>query len=97
MAFGPLKVGSDKATKGKGSLKAKNTSQKLVDANPNRVGLYVYNTGSSPVYLALGEAAAAEEGIFLPKESGDEKITNFSGAVYAITKEGESLLTYVEI
>jgi hypothetical protein len=97
MAFGPLKEGSNKAVKGKGSLKAKNTSQKLVDENANRVGLYVYNTGFSPVYLALGEAATAEEGIYLPKEGGDEKITNFSGAIYAITKEGESLLTYVEI
>jgi len=97
MGFRPLREGSNEAKKGKGALKAKNTSQELAAENENRVALELVNDGANKVWIAYGKTAAAEEGIPLSPEGGSKVIENYSGVVSVITKSGESLVGFIEI
>lgn len=84
------------ANASKGKLKAKETTQTLVAANGGRVELYVCNPSAKEVWLALGETAAKEEGIWLKKESGCVVISGYTGIVTCITTSGEGEITYSE-
>lgn len=81
----------------KGKLTAKSTNQTLVTANEARIGLYVFNPSSKEVWLALGETAAKEEGIWLKKEVGSVYIPDYTGIVACITTEGEGAITFAEV
>lgn len=80
-----------------GKLTAKATSQTLAAANPGRYELYVCNPSTKEVWLALGETATKEQGIWLRKESGSVVISGYTGIVSAVTSEGEGLVTFAEI
>lgn len=83
-----------------GAATAKTASGAVVASNRDRVSLYVSNTGANAVWLALGGTAELNKGIYLPKEGGGNqplRIPDYTGAVAAITKEGESLLTFSEV
>lgn len=88
---------SNVATAGKGKKAVKETSATLVTENLHRVELYVCNPSSKEVWLALGEAATKEEGIWLKKEGGSVVIPGWLGLVACITTEGEGSITYTEI
>jgi hypothetical protein len=81
----------------KGKLLAKTESKTLLKLNGNRSQAVICNNGTKDVWLAYGPTAAAEEGIYLKKEGGSYVLEGYSGEVTAITKEGESLVTFVEI
>jgi hypothetical protein len=90
----PSRPATAKTAKGKFTAKAE--SKVLVAANENRIALYVTCVGTGPVFLALGEPAAAEEGIAL-WEKGSAVIDNYSGPVTIITKTGESVVAFAEV
>jgi hypothetical protein len=88
---------SDKAKQSKGKVVAKTSSEPLAATNRGRIGLYVTNTGANNVYLALGDTAAADEGILLSREGGGATIDDYTGPVSVVTKTGESLVTFAEV
>lgn len=90
-------VATDTAKNPKGKLKAKASNQTLLAANPGRVGFIVCNFSANEVWLALGTTAAAEEGIWLKKESGVIFIPGYKGIVSCITTSGEGNISYTEI
>jgi hypothetical protein len=81
----------------KGKLTAKTESKELGKANNDRIALLVTNGGAKDAWLALGEAAVAEEGIYLKKEGGAWENVVYTGPIFAITKEGETNLSYSEV
>lgn len=81
----------------KGKITAKTESQELAAANDARVALTITNRSARDVWLGLGGAAAAEEGICLKAETGAMVIDFFMGAVFVITKEGEGVITFSEV
>lgn len=83
---------------GKGKLTAKATSQVLCKAWSGRSALYVCNPSAKEVWLALGETAAKEEGIWLKKETATPVvITGYTGPVSCITTAEEGSITFAEI
>lgn len=89
---------TNKAKRSKGKLTAKSTeSQVLLPENEKRVGAYVFNPSSKEVWLALGETATKEEGIWLKKEAGSVFIQGYTGPVAVITTSEEGSVSYVEI
>lgn len=88
----------DQARQPKGKVTAKAASGVLVKANLNRQALYVFNPSTKEVWIALGETAAKEEGIWLKKESSlPYPITGYTGAVSCITSAEEGTVTFVEV
>lgn len=82
---------------GKGKLTAKTESKEVGKENQDRIALIITNGGAKDAWLALGSAAVAEEGIYLKKEGGAWENVVFTGPVFAITKEGETNLSYAEV
>lgn len=98
MAFfagGP--TASSVANTPKGKIKAKGTSQQLLAENKDRIGVYVSNPSTNEVWLALGGAAVAEEGIWLKKEQGAVFIQGYAGPISCITTSGEGNISFSEI
>lgn len=86
------------ARSGKGKVTAKATTGTLVKENPSRQALYVCNPSSKEVWLALGETAAKEEGLWVKKETSLVfPIVGYSGPVSLITSEGEGTVTFIEL
>ena len=81
----------------KGKFTAKASSQVLSKGWGGRSALFVCNPSSKEVWLALGETAAKEEGIWLSKEGGSTVIEGYTGPVSCITTEGEGSITYAEV
>jgi hypothetical protein len=81
----------------KGKITAKAESQVLAKVYADRFALYVCNPSTKSVWLALGETAAKEEGIFLAKETGTTVIEGYTGVVSVVTTEGEGVVTFSEI
>lgn len=87
-----------KAKHSKGKVTAKATSGTLVAANPSRRALYVSNQSAKEVWLALGETATKEEGIWVKKETSlAYPITQYTGIVSLVTTEGEGTVAYAEV
>lgn len=98
MSFNVAPTRSSTAKTAKGKFTVKATSQTLVNANEDRVGIYVDNPSSKEVWLCLGtEAAVKEEGLWLKKEVGSKYIQGYSGAITCITSEGEGSIVFAEI
>lgn len=90
-------VGTNEAKTPQGRLTVKATSQTLVNANGNRIGIYIFNPSAKEVWLCLGtEAAEKEKGIWLKKEAGQIFLQGYTGAVTCITSEGEGVVSFVE-
>lgn len=81
----------------KGKKLVKATSQVLLEANPSRDQIVICNPSAKEVWLALGETAAKEEGLWLKKESGSIVILGWGGPIACITSEGEGTITYAEV
>lgn len=82
----------------KGKFTAKATSQVLSKAWGARSALYVSNPSAKEVWLALGETAVKEEGIWLKKETATPVvITGYTGPVSCITTAEEGSITFAEI
>lgn len=81
----------------KGKFTAKTESKELAKANGDRVALILTNQGAKDIWLSLGEAATAEEGPCLKAGTGVWENTVYTGAIFAVTKEGESVVTYSEV
>ncbi|HEX6456242.1 MAG TPA: hypothetical protein VF009_06950 [Solirubrobacterales bacterium] len=89
---------ASKARTSAGAVTAKTNSQTLVaDTEGQRVGLYVTNEGANDVWLALGEKAEPQKGIYVKKEGGAATIDNYTGVVSVVTKTGESNVTFAEL
>ena len=88
---------SGEAKTPKSKIKAKTESQTLAESNPGRIALTITNTGATAVWLAAGATAVAEEGIMLAKEGGAHVIDYYTGVVSVITKESESVVSFLEI
>ena len=76
------------------------TSTSVIGANENRNGLEIVNSSSSNIWLGLGKAAKANEGIYLsPSGSWDGKIglVAWDGEVTAIATTASSPLTVIEV
>lgn len=84
-----------KAGKGKKTVKAE--SQVLVEENNHRIEIYVCNPSSKEVWLAFGETAVKEEGLWLKKEGGSVVIPGWLGSITCVTTEGEGSITFAEI
>jgi hypothetical protein len=97
MAFSQQSNSSSEARIPKGKLACKTESKELVKANGDRVELIVTNEGAKDAWLCLGATAVAKEGPYLKKEGGAWTNGSYSGAVFAITAEGESNLTFAEV
>jgi len=84
-----------------GKVKVKETSTEVLKANENRSGSQYVNASAFPVYLQLGKAAVAEEGIFLVKEGGSWNgmigPLVWTGKVFGIAVGGEAPLTVIEV
>ena len=84
-----------KTPKGKFTVKA--TSQVLAIENRSRGGLVLCNPSAKEVWVAFGETAAKEEGIWLKKETSVPiVITGYLGPVAVITTAEEGSITYAE-
>lgn len=82
----------------KGKFTAKAESQALLAANEARIALYLANPSGKEVWVALGETAVKEEGIWLKKESVlPHPILGYTGVVSCITTAEEGSITYVEL
>lgn len=81
-----------------GAVTAETEALELVEADDNRIGLYVTNNGAKAVWLCLCsplvEEAVAGEGPMLVKEGGSVYISDYSGVVQVITAEGESVVSF---
>lgn len=87
-----------KARSAAGAVTAKTTSQTLsADTESQRVALYVTNEGVNDVWLALGEKAEPQKGIYVRREGGSATIDNYTGIVSVVTKIGESNVTFAEL
>lgn len=83
-----------------GQIKAKTESQTLAAANPARVSLTVACEGASSVWLAKGPTAVAEKGVRLSKEGEGNQpviITDYTGVVAVVSKEGEPIVSFCEV
>jgi len=97
MAYSNPATRSDTAKNSKGKVTAETASKTLIAANGDRVTAYITNNGSKDVWIALGTTAVAEEGLRLVKEGPPFRLEGYSGVVSVITKEGESVTTFVEV
>lgn len=97
MGFVQQSGSSTEARVPKGKLTAKTESKELAKANQDRLELIVTNEGAKDIWLSLGSTAVAKEGIYLATKTGTWNTTSYSGAVFAITAEGESNVCYSEI
>lgn len=81
----------------KGKLEAETASKELGKANNDRIAILITNGGANDAWLSLGEAAVAEEGIYLKKEGGAWENVVYTGPIFAITKTGKTNLSYAEV
>jgi hypothetical protein len=68
-------------------------STKIISANKKRRSLALTNTGSNPVFLGIGEAAVANQGIYLAPSGGTWKMDALSYSklsIYGIAVGGTS-------
>ena len=54
------------------------TSTKIINYNRRRRGLVLTNTGSFPIFIGIGEAAVANQGIYLINGGGVWEMDNFT-------------------
>lgn len=97
MGFVQQSGSSTEARVPKGKFEAEATSKELFKANQDRIELIISNEGAKDVWLSLGTAAVAKEGIYLKKEGGSFTGLSYSGAVFCITAEGKSNVCFSEI
>ena len=83
------------------SLSVPIASALLLEVNLNRKWIAFVNAGSNAVYLKLGAAAVASEGIYLKAGGGslllDMVLTPWYGEIYAIAITAPSLVTVQEV
>jgi hypothetical protein len=81
------------------------TAVKLLDAYPERLGFLVVNNGSTDVYLGVstsvvsGASADPNGGFLLVANGGSfsmDQVLGWTGAVYAITAAGTSVVAVFE-
>jgi hypothetical protein len=78
------------------------SSALFLAANNSRERLVITNTGSNPVYLALGANATAVvgQGIYIAPNGGAfvlDSALKWQGAIQAIASGGSSVVTFTEI
>jgi hypothetical protein len=81
----------------KGKVEAGTASKALIPGNASRSYAVITNGGAKDVWIAYGETAAAEEGIYLKKEGGGHVVESYSGPLSVITKEGTSIVSFIEV
>lgn len=87
--------GSAKASKGK--LKAKSESQVVVKEFAGRSAFWAQNPSAKEIWLALGETAVKEEGIWLKKETATPVvIEGYTGPISCITTAEEGEFVFAE-
>lgn len=72
----------------------------VVAANGWRKYCVLVNSGTNPVFLALGVAAVADKGIYLAPSGGRYEINEqnlFTGAINGIAVGGDSNVTITEV
>jgi hypothetical protein len=97
MAFVQQSGSSTEARVPKGKLTAKTESKELIKVNADCIEVIISNEGTKDVWLSLGSAAVAKEGIYLKNGGGAFTTGSYSGAIFAITAEGESNVCWTEI
>jgi len=97
MGFSQQSNSSSEARTPKGKFAAKTESKELAKANGDRLALFITNEGAKDVWLSLGSAAVAKEGIYLKEKGTPFELTGYSGAVFAITASEESNVCIAEI
>ena len=77
---------------------ATNTNSVLVAANTSRLGLIITNTQNTDVFLAFGQTAIVDTGIFLRRDGFITLNSTFNTteALNGITSAGSALLIYQE-
>lgn len=90
-------IAKSNAKTSKGKLTVKGTTQVLCLENEARIGVYVSNPSGKEVWLALGESATKEEGIWLKKEVGSVFIQGYTGPISCITTAEEGSIVFAEI
>lgn len=75
------------------------TSTKVINANKNRKSLILTNIGANPIHIGIGEAAVANQGIYLVSGGGCWEMNNntFSTLqIYAIAIGSTSTISIQE-
>lgn len=54
------------------------TSTKIINYNKKRRGLVLTNTGANPVFIGIGEAAVANQGLYILGSGGIWEMDNFT-------------------
>ncbi len=75
-------------------------SVKIIDANPNRLGLILYNNSANSVYIALGSAAnSANNMTFIIATFASLVIPApvYTGAIYGIRNSGTGTILVTEL
>lgn len=89
---------SDTAAEGSGALSVGTSSLELAAANVDRVALVVCNDHATQVlYLGLGEAAVASQGVRINAAGGNHRIDYFTGVVNIIASGAATVATFVEV
>jgi hypothetical protein len=82
-------------------VKVKTTTTAVVAANLNRNGLEIVNESANSIYLQLGKAAVAEEGLFLAASGGSWNgmvgPMVWTGSVFGLAATAESNVTVAEV
>jgi hypothetical protein len=65
-------------------------------ANPNRLQVFLTNSGSNTVTISLSSNAVAGSGIVL-SAGQSTAFQTYTGAIYAITASGSTTVAYTEI
>ncbi len=89
---------TDTAKTPTGAVSVGTSSTQIAAANPARVELFVCNDhATNVVYLALGAAAVANQGIRLNAGGGSAVISSFTGQVNAIATGASTTVTVTEV
>lgn len=76
------------------------TSQKIISANPERIGLIIYNNSSNTGYIAFGSTANSANNMTRPITTfaaWDSPLPVFTGEIYAIRNAGTGTFIITEL
>jgi hypothetical protein len=97
----PLRGNTTNEAQASTKVKIKTTSTEVVKENLARNGLEITNQGANSIYLSLGKAAVAEEGIFLAASGGSWNgmigPIVWTGSVFGLAASTETNVTVAEV
>lgn len=89
---------SDTAKTGSSAVSVGTSTVQVAAANPRRVELFLQNDHATQVvYLGLGTAAVANQGIRLNAAGGGIVLSSYSGAVNAIATGASTVVLVTEV